>query len=220
MIEVCEETYHLWTRCDIRFRFTCERYGLTQARKEIVTSVGSPTETKSDWSEFIFKPVPCITKRMKRNVQCIQHENSNRGRYFYFFNGTAILRGHPNHAKVFPFWQCKGSTFISHYFKTLSIIPSPGIEPATSRSGVKRSTDRANPIHTRGAAVGLEGLVFLFTLHQRVSQEPYPICDNSLLRSACCSSCSVAPLQKLHRNHRSFICVNRSQGAQKLSVIV
>ena len=34
----------------------------------LVTSVGSPTETKSDWSEFIFKPVPCITKRMKRNV--------------------------------------------------------------------------------------------------------------------------------------------------------
>ena len=33
MIELCEETYHLWTRCDIRFRFTCERYGLTQARK-------------------------------------------------------------------------------------------------------------------------------------------------------------------------------------------
>ena len=34
----------------------------------LVTSVGSPTETKSDWSEFIFRLVPCITKRMKRNV--------------------------------------------------------------------------------------------------------------------------------------------------------
>ena len=32
-----------------------------------VTGFGSATETKSDRSEFIFRPVPC--KRMKRNVQ-------------------------------------------------------------------------------------------------------------------------------------------------------
>ena len=31
-------------------------------------------------------------------------------------------------------------SFLS-YFKTLSIVPVPGIEPATSRSAVKRSTD-------------------------------------------------------------------------------
>ena len=31
------------------------------------------------------------------------------------------------------------------YFKTLSIGLAPGIEPATSRSAVKRSTDWANP---------------------------------------------------------------------------
>ena len=67
MIELYEETYYLWTRCDIRFRFTCEQYSLTRARKQLVTSVGSPKETKTDWSEFI-RPVPCITKRMKRNV--------------------------------------------------------------------------------------------------------------------------------------------------------
>ena len=35
-------------------------------------------------------------------------------------------------------------SFLS-YFKTLSIGPSPGIEPATSRSAVKRSSDWANP---------------------------------------------------------------------------
>ena len=33
MIELFEETYYLWTRCNIRFRFTCERFGLTLARK-------------------------------------------------------------------------------------------------------------------------------------------------------------------------------------------
>ena len=34
---------------------------------------------------------------------------------------------------------------------TLSIVPAPGIEPATSSSAVKRSTDWANPV-----AVGLQ----------------------------------------------------------------
>ena len=34
-------------------------------------------------------------------------------------------------------------SFLS-YFKTLSISPAPGIEPATSRSAFKRSTDWAN----------------------------------------------------------------------------
>ena len=40
-------------------------------------------------------------------------------------------------AKVVP-------SFLS-YFQTLSIGPAPGIEPATSRSAVKRSNDCANP---------------------------------------------------------------------------
>ena len=35
-------------------------------------------------------------------------------------------------------------SFLSH-FKTLSNGPAPGIEPATSRSAIKRSTDWANP---------------------------------------------------------------------------
>ena len=41
--------------------------------------------------------------------------------------------------------QGKGSTFLSQ-FKTLSIGPATGIEPVTSRSAVKRSTDWANPV--------------------------------------------------------------------------
>ena len=35
----------------------------------------------------------------------------------------------------------KGAPSFLSYFKTLSIGPAPGIEPATSRSAVKRSTD-------------------------------------------------------------------------------
>ena len=48
-------------------------------------------------------------------------------------DGTAILRGHPSHAKVQP---PAGQRKYLHFlviFKTLSIGPAPGIEPATSR---------------------------------------------------------------------------------------
>ena len=37
--------------------------------------------------------------------------------------------------------RAKGVPSFLSYFKTLSIGPPPGIEPATSRSTVKRSTD-------------------------------------------------------------------------------
>ena len=57
-------------------------------------------------------------------------------------DGTAILRGHPSHAKVQP---PAGQRKYLHFLKTLSIGPAPGIEPVTSRSAVKRSTDWANP---------------------------------------------------------------------------
>ena len=60
-------------------------------------------------------------------------------------DGTAILRGHPSHSKFQP---PAGQRKYLHFpvtFKTLSIGPAPGIEPATSRSVVKRSTDWANP---------------------------------------------------------------------------
>ena len=41
--------------------------------------------------------------------------------------------------------SAKGVPSFLSYFKTLSIGPALRIEPATSRSAVKRSTDRANP---------------------------------------------------------------------------
>ena len=54
-------------------------------------------------------------------------------------DGTAILRGHPSHAKVQPLEVQRDSLHFS--VKTLSNGPAPGIEPATSRSAVMRSTD-------------------------------------------------------------------------------
>lgn len=41
--------------------------------------------------------------------------------------------------------QVKGSTLISQFFKIPSTVPVPRIGPWTSRSAIKRSTDRANP---------------------------------------------------------------------------
>ena len=43
--------------------------------------------------------------------------------------------------KVPAFCRAKEAPSFFSYFKTLSIGPVPGIEPATSRSAVKRSTD-------------------------------------------------------------------------------
>ena len=60
---------------------------------------------------------------------------------FYVSNGdrTTVIRGHLSHTKV----RTKEVPSIFSYFKTLRIKRSPvqGIEPATSRSAVKRSTD-------------------------------------------------------------------------------
>ena len=54
------------------------------------------------------------------------------GTLFFTFptgDGTAILHDCPSRARQCNHLQCKGSTFI---FKTLSIGPALGIEPATS----------------------------------------------------------------------------------------
>ena len=56
-------------------------------------------------------------------------------------DGTTILRGHLSHAKVQPPAGQRKYLHFSVIFKTLSIGPAPGIEPATSRSAVKCSTD-------------------------------------------------------------------------------
>ena len=63
-MDLCKETYYLWTRSVIRSPFFMSTVGSQSGSK--VTRVGSATETMSVRSEFIFRPVPC--KRMKRNV--------------------------------------------------------------------------------------------------------------------------------------------------------
>ena len=50
-----------------------------------------------------------------------------------------------------PVCRAKGVPSFLSYFKTLSIGPAPGIEPATSHSAVKRPTDWVNPASPRAA---------------------------------------------------------------------
>ena len=45
-------------------------------------------------------------------------------------DGTAILRGHPSHARGPACWSAKVVPSFLSNFKTLSIGPTPGIEPA------------------------------------------------------------------------------------------
>ena len=60
-------------------------------------------------------------------------------------DGTAILRGHPSHAKVQPHWQCKGVPSFLSYFKTLSNGPVPRIEPATALQSSALPTEQILP---------------------------------------------------------------------------
>ena len=50
----------------------------------------------------------------------------------------------PSHAKISPLAAVQRE-YLLNYFKALSIGSAPGIEPATFRPAVKRSTDGANP---------------------------------------------------------------------------
>ena len=61
-------------------------------------------------------------------------------------DGTDILHCHPNHAKVYLLAVQRKYLHFSVSFKTLSIGPVPGIEPATFCFAVTCSTNRANTV--------------------------------------------------------------------------
>ena len=75
------------------------------------------------------------------------HESTNWGHYFYV---SKLRRDHhftwsSEPREGLTACTAKGVYSFLSYFKTLSIGPAPGIEPATSRSAVNRSNDWANP---------------------------------------------------------------------------
>ena len=56
-----------------------------------------------------------------------------------------MLRGHPSHPKVQPLAVQRDYLHFSVIHKDLELVTVPGIEAATSRCEVKRSSDSANP---------------------------------------------------------------------------
>ena len=103
------------------------------------------------------------------NVNVFSTKVLRRGTIFTSPAGdrTAILRGQwttePREGPAA--CSAKGVPSFLSYFKTLSIGPAPGIEPATSRSAVKRSTDWANP------SFDLTFLICLFCFYIRVQNK-------------------------------------------------
>ena len=88
------------------------------------------------------------------------------------WDGTTIMWSSKPHACL-AICKVKAVPSFLSYFKTLSILPSPGIEPLTSHSAIKHSTNRvrANPamekmeIQKRGSHWGWGGFftdVFTF----------------------------------------------------------
>ena len=79
--------------------------------------------------------------------QGIQYESTNWWHYFHVSNRRRDCHFTQSSEPREGLAACsaKGVPSLLSYFKTLSIGPAPGIEPATSRSAVKRSTDWANP---------------------------------------------------------------------------
>ena len=57
--------------------------------------------------------------------------------------------------------SAKGVPSFLSYFKTLSIGPAPGIELATSRSVIKRSTDWANPAAVKSELKGVLASLYI-----------------------------------------------------------
>ena len=75
--------------------------------------------------------------------QCIKHESANWGHYFYVSQWRRDRHFTWSSEPSEGLTACSAKevpSFLSH-FKTLSNGPAPGIEPATSRSAFKRSTD-------------------------------------------------------------------------------
>ena len=76
-------------------------------------------------------------------------------------------------------------SFLSH-FKTLSNCPAPGIEPATSRSAVKRSTDWAIPATDKNY---LPPLIHFYSLSHE--DDWVKSCINNVLLNKCLNRLSI-----------------------------
>ena len=94
----------------------------------------------------------------------LEVESAHWGHYFYFLlletgpSCYVVISATGRSSRL----QCKGTTFISQLFiEDLESGTVPGIEPATSHSAVKRSTDSANPGRSNHQWKSIFTLLFL-----------------------------------------------------------
>ena len=115
--------------------------------------------------------------------QCILHESTHWGHYFYVSNWRRDrhFTWSFERRERLAICRAKAVPSILSHFKTLSVGPVQGIEPATFRSAVMRSTDWASPA---AEVVCLLSHVACFT--------QYTASNNTLYRlSFSCRECSM-----------------------------
>ena len=82
-------------------------------------------------------------KALLFECQCIKHESTNWGHYVYvsYWRQDRHFAWSSEPREGLAIFRAKQVPSFFSYFEILSIGPVPGIEPATFRSAVKRSTD-------------------------------------------------------------------------------
>ena len=131
--------------------------------------ITSTDRSQSEWCMHHNKKSYDERNALYLNVNVFSTKVLRRGTIFTSPAGdrTAILLGQRTTEPREGPTACsaKGVPSFLSYFKTLSIGPAPGIEPATSCSAVKRSTDWANP------SFDLTFLICLFCFYIRVQNK-------------------------------------------------
>ena len=98
---------------------------------------------------MLYLPWPHWTRRRTTPLECkcIYDESTNCGHYFYvsYWRRDRYVTWSSGPREGSAAWSAKRLPSFFSYYKTLSNGPGPGIDPATSRSAVMRSTDWAKP---------------------------------------------------------------------------
>ena len=88
-----------------------------------------------------------VEKKNTFECQCIKHESTNWGHYFYvsYWRRDRYFTWSSEPREGLAIGRAKGVPSFLCHLKTLSVGLVPGIKPATYRSAVKRSINWDNP---------------------------------------------------------------------------
>ena len=119
--------------------FSAERsLNQPKATRVCIRSINQSNRSISVRLLFLF----CLRVFISRSYE---NRSTNWG-HPLFTSPVQLETGPPFYVVILAVCRAKAVTSFLSFFKTLSIGPSPGTEPTTSRSTVKRSTDWANAL--------------------------------------------------------------------------